>query len=100
MSKVDIEKEYRNGGGDDSFVNAADGNVETAEKEAVASALSVRGLTARVITYTGTYVKVKWFKDNKPYQVFKMRNYDEEVFLDFINAIADYDGLPADEPAE
>lgn len=98
MAKADIEYQYRDQYGNPAMVNGGFNEEEATipEKEAIETTLSVRGLEARVITYTGDYLKVKWYLNKKPYQVYKMKGYNQTEVLAFINAIADYDDLPAD----
>lgn len=95
MPKPSTEQTLRVYGG--RPLNTIAQNVEQGipAKQSIEAALSVRGLTARVISATGTFVKVDWLRNNKPYQTFKMKNYSQTTALAYINACANDDGLPA-----
>lgn len=43
------------------------------EKVALEKELSTGNIAARVITWTGKYLKVKYYRDNKPFTVYKSR---------------------------
>lgn len=42
------------------------------------------GITARVIQSLDTYIKIKFFKDNKPYAIYKSRNFSVEDAKNFL----------------
>lgn len=42
------------------------------------------GILARVITSTGAYVKVKFYKDNKPFAIYKSRGFDKKDAKSFL----------------
>lgn len=44
------------------------------EKAELEKKLSKDGIVARVITWSGKYLKVKYFKDNKPFSLYKGKN--------------------------
>lgn len=45
------------------------------------------GITARLVIATGSYVKVKWFYNNKPLATFKSRNYVQAEALAFLEEV-------------
>lgn len=61
-------------------VNKNTNNLEhTAQErtdEAVFLSDAANNITARVIVWAGTYLKVKWFKDNKVFGSYKSKNYN------------------------
>ena len=97
MSLADTEATYRKKYGSAAMTNSNMNALEKtqAQKNTLAGTLSVRGLEARVITYTGDYMKVKWYLNKKPFQTFKMKGYVQADVLAFINAAANDAGLPA-----
>lgn len=54
-------------------------NAEWSKEEQfeLADSLSTDNITAQVVTSTGKYVKVKFYRDNKPLTIFKTRDYKD-----------------------
>ena len=76
--------------GDTNYTEASSGT-----KATMASSLTVGDYVARVITLTNNYLKVKWFKDNKLFAVYKSKTYTVTKALQFINTMIDIaDGRP------
>ena len=64
-----------------SVVNSGtnDSEASSAARTTLETALSDSGnsIVARVVTLTGTYLKVKWFRNGKVFGTFKSRNYTQ-----------------------
>lgn len=51
------------------------------------------GVTARVIVSTGNYVKIKFFRNNKPFAIYKSRLFDEGDAQAYIDSQIEQQGL-------
>ena len=68
-----------------------------AQKVAVESALTVDGYVARVIVWLPTYVKIDWFKDNKPFTTYKSKA-SADVAASPLHFLSVMRGLSSDDP--
>lgn len=85
-NKVEQEQKLRAHLNRKGFVNENTNNEEWSKEDKVSleKALSFKDYVARVIAATGSAVKVKWFKDNKPVAPYYSRDFDVDEALKFI----------------
>lgn len=57
-------------------LNAREASVKEQEKLEKALSVPAKGVQARVVISTGDYVKVKFFRNNKPFATYKSRAFD------------------------
>jgi len=88
MATLAAEKAARAPLNNQTFVG---GNVNdskpVADNSALETALSVGGLTAKVLVRQGTACKVKWYKNGAPVTSYYAKNFVQADALTFINAM-------------
>lgn len=74
IEEQDLRKSVMGGLPTNATTNNLMSNEGSAQKAAVETALTIDGYKARVITWLGDYVKIKWFKDNKLFTTYKAKD--------------------------
>lgn len=63
------------------------------DQKALEKELSSGDVVARVITSAGSYVKIKWFYQNKPFCTYKSRNFDKADAKKFLDEVKKSEGV-------
>lgn len=73
-----------------SDVNANEHTVEDQQKLEKELSDEDAGIQARVIQSAKNYVKIKWFRDNKPFVTYKSRTFDKSDAKKFLKESRDF----------
>lgn len=75
----------------DGFVNGTtnETGASASTKAALESTLTSGDYIARVITLTNNYLKVKWYLNNKPFTVYKSKNYTTQKAQQYLQSMID-----------